>query len=359
MLFNMEFGITLFPDVSTEEKSAADYFRESYDIVEAAEALGFTHVRSIEHYFTPYGGNSPSSIMMLAGLARRTKAMKLITGAVIPAFNHPLKVAGELGMLDAMSEGRLYVGFGRAFLPHEFRRFEVSRDESRARFIEGIEQVDLLLREENVTSHGRFHSFEDTTSYPRPTQKPRPQFLIAANTSPESYEYAGRNGHWMMGVPMVAERLKANLDVYRKAWKEAGHPGRGKVFLAFHMFVDPDPERARRIAGAHVEAYFKSLLEATKELETELSKDYKGYEHHREQIEKLNIDVLIKNCAAWVGSPEQIRKQVQTYYDAVEGFDFAALQVNFHTLPFAEALRSVELFAREVMPHFTKMPALA
>jgi alkanesulfonate monooxygenase SsuD/methylene tetrahydromethanopterin reductase-like flavin-dependent oxidoreductase (luciferase family) len=358
MLDIMEFGITLFPDVSAEEKSAADYFRESYDIVAAAEQLGFTHVRSIEHYFTPYGGNSPSSIMMLAGLASRTKTMKLFTGAVIPAFNHPLKIAGELGMLDAMSNGRLYVGFGRAFLPHEFRRFGVSRDESRARFIEGLEQVERLLTEEHVTSRGQFHSFEDVTSYPRPTQKPRPQFLIAANTTAESFEYAGRHGHWMMGVPMVAEHLKKNLDVYRKAWKDAGHPGRGKLFLAFHMFADPDPARARRVAGHHVEQYFKSLMMAVEGMDKE-SRDYPGYEHHQEQFKKLNIDNLIANCAAWVGSPAEIREQIQRYYDAVDGFDFAALQVNFHTLPFDEAMRSVQLFAREVMPHFTTMPALA
>ena len=354
----MEFGITLFPDVSPEEKSAADYFRESYAIVERAEQLGYTHVRSIEHYFTGYGGNSPSSILMLTGLATRTKKMKLITGAVIPAFNHPLKIAGELGMLDAISNGRLYVGFGRAFLPHEFRRFEVSRDESIARFREGIEQVDRLLREEHVTCRGQFHSFEDVTSMPRPTQKPRPQFMIAANTTAESYQYAGRNGHWMMAVPMVAERLRANLDVYHNAWREAGHPGRGKVFLAFHMFVDPDPARARRIAGHHVEAYFKSLSWAVAELE-HVSKDYPGYEEHRKQIDALNLEKLIANDAAWVGSPEEVRRQIARYQEASGGFDFAAMQVNFHTLPFDEALRSIELFAREVMPHFVQAPALA
>ena len=177
----MEFGITLLPDVSAQEKSAQDYFRESLDIVEAAEPLGYTFTRSIEHYFTGYGGNSPSSILMLTAAARQTKTMKLITGAVIPAFNHPLKIAGELGMLDAISAGRLHVGFGRAFLPHEFRRFEVSRDESIARFREGIEQVDLLLSQENVTSHGRFHSFEDTTSMPRPTQTPTTSNMLPTN----------------------------------------------------------------------------------------------------------------------------------------------------------------------------------
>ena len=47
------------------------------------------------------------------------------TGAVLPVFNHPLKIAGEIGMLDAISNGRLECGFGRAFLPHEFQRLEL------------------------------------------------------------------------------------------------------------------------------------------------------------------------------------------------------------------------------------------
>lgn len=355
----MEFGITLFPDVSPEEKPAADYFRESFAIVERAEALGYTFVRSIEHHFTPYGGYSPSSILMLTALAARTKTMKLITGAVIPAFNHPLKIAGELGMLDAISDGRLMVGFGRAFLPHEFKRFGVSRDESQARFREGVEQVELLLTTERASARGTFHAFEETTTLPRPTQRPGPQFFIAANTTPATYEYAGRRGYYIMAVPMVAEQLRANMDAYRKAWADAGHPGRGKVFLAFHMFVDPDPARARRIAGDHVESYFRSLLEALHGIDEELSRDYAGYEKQREQIAKLNIDNLIAHCAAWVGTPAEVRDQIARYRDAIGGFDYAGLQVNFHTLPYDEALRSIELFAREVIPYFAGAPALA
>ena len=50
----------------------------------------------------------------------------------------PLKLAGEIGMLDGISNGRLEVGFARAFLPHEFAQFGVSLDESRRRFTEGL-----------------------------------------------------------------------------------------------------------------------------------------------------------------------------------------------------------------------------
>ena len=79
-------------------------------------------------------------------------------------------------MLDAISGGRFDVGFARAFLPHEFRRFGISPDTSVARFREGLEQIELLLTQENVSHRGQFHSFENVTSLPRPTQKPRPKF---------------------------------------------------------------------------------------------------------------------------------------------------------------------------------------
>src|SRR6202158_5843018 len=176
----MQFGVQFFPDVRPEERGAEQYFREALDIAEAADRLGYSHIRIVEHYFHHYGGYSPNPIVFLAAAAQRTKRARLVTGAVLPAFNNPLKLAGEIAMLDALSHGRLDVGFARAFLPHEFRRFGRSPDESVARFREGMEQVDLLLRHEGVTHRGRFHTFEDVTSLPRPTQKPRPKFYLAA-----------------------------------------------------------------------------------------------------------------------------------------------------------------------------------
>ncbi|MBV8423733.1 MAG: LLM class flavin-dependent oxidoreductase, partial [Candidatus Eremiobacteraeota bacterium] len=135
----MEFGVQFIPDVKPEEKPADVYFAEALQLCEDAEALGFTHVRTVEHYFHYYGGYSPNPIVFLSAVAQRTKRMRLVTGAVIPAFNHPLKIAGEVGMLDGISGGRLDVGFARAYLPHEFRRFGVSPNESVARYREGIE----------------------------------------------------------------------------------------------------------------------------------------------------------------------------------------------------------------------------
>jgi alkanesulfonate monooxygenase SsuD/methylene tetrahydromethanopterin reductase-like flavin-dependent oxidoreductase (luciferase family) len=165
----MEFGIQFFPAVGPHQKPADHYWREALELTQLAEQLGFTNVRTVEHYFLSYGGYSPDPLIFLSAAAALTRSMRLITGAVLPVFNNPLKLAGQIGMVDAISGGRLEVGFARAFLPHEFARFGISMDESRARFEEGLEQVRRLLEEEKVTARGRFHSFEDATSLPRPT----------------------------------------------------------------------------------------------------------------------------------------------------------------------------------------------
>src|SRR6201996_949038 len=191
----MQFGVQFFPNFQPAHKSAAEYFAQSLDIAEEADALGYSHARSVEHYFERYGGYSPNPMLFLAAAAQRTKTMRLVTGAVVPAFNNPLKLAGEIAMLDAISGGRFDVGFARAFLPHEFRRFNISPDESVARFREGLEQIELLLTQENVTHRGRFHAFENVTSLPRPTQKPRPKFYVAALNTRESFSFAGQNGY--------------------------------------------------------------------------------------------------------------------------------------------------------------------
>ena len=91
----MEAGINFFPDVTPQERPADIYFDECLRMVAQADELGFHHVRIVEHYFHRYGGYSPNPIVFLSAAAQRSRRIKLITGAVLPAFNHPLKLAGE------------------------------------------------------------------------------------------------------------------------------------------------------------------------------------------------------------------------------------------------------------------------
>src|SRR5215472_2067269 len=327
----LEFGMQFFPDIGPELKSAAEYFDESLRLIDFCDPYGWGHVRTVEHYFHPYGGYSPNPIVFLTAASQRTKKARLITGAVLPIFNSPLKLAGEIGMLDAISGGRIEVGFARAFLPHEFASFGVSVNESKARFAEGMEQVRQLLEQEQVASEGQFHKFPPTTSLPRPTQKPRPQFWIAAIATPESFENAGRLGHWIMAIPMAGG------------------------MLAFHMLCHENREEAAAIAREPLNRYLRSLVEAASDWTTgRSSADYPGYDKIIEGLSRQTFESQRASGSAWVGTPADIVEQAHEYHRKVGGFESASLQVNFNTVSYEHAAHSVRLFSEKVIPRFRR-----
>ena len=346
----MEFGIQFFPAVGPDQRSAEDYFSDCLALSVLADELGYSHVRTVEHYFTPYGGYSPSPIVFLAAVAARTRSVRLITGAVLPAFNHPLKLAGEIGMLDAISRGRLDVGFARAFLPHEFRRFGISPDESVARFREGVEQIELLLTQLNVTHNGKFHDIVETTSLPRPTQLPRPKFYVAATMNAESFAYAGSKGYSIMAIPMAGPTMRPVLQAYREAWRDAGHPGSGEVLLAFQMFVDEDGDRARAIAKPRIEKYLAAIVEASSDWANgTTSTDYPGYDKMVAKLKAETFESQLASGSAWVGTPTQVRAMIAQAREEYGTFEHASMQVNFYDLGLTEAARSLDLFSKEVI----------
>ncbi len=355
----MEFGIQFFPDVMPNEKSAKDYFDESLKLVELCDDYGFTHVRTVEHYFESYGGYSPNPIVFLTACAARTRNARLITGAVLPVFNNPLKVAGEAGMLDAISGGRLEMGFARAFLPHEFHRFGISLDESVERFDEGVAQIMRLIEDENVTMEGKFHSFENITSLPRPTQQKMP-YWTAAIATPASFEKAGRLGHSVMAIPMAGGTMVELIGLYRDAWKSAGHPGEGRVMLAFHMCCHEDNATAVEIARDNLNRYLNSLVtSASHWVGGETSKDYPNYGALITKLKEENFDSQVASGAAWVGTPDDLVERIRDYDASIGGFELASLQVNFNLISYEDAAHSMRLFGEKVIPHFSKTSAVA
>jgi alkanesulfonate monooxygenase SsuD/methylene tetrahydromethanopterin reductase-like flavin-dependent oxidoreductase (luciferase family) len=352
----MQVGIQFFPDIGPDVSSARDYWQQALSLVALCDRYGYSHVRTVEHYFHPYGGYSPNPVVFLAAAAQVTKRARLVTGAVLPAFNNPLKLAGELAMLDALCDGRLDIGFARAFLPHEFARFGVKLDESRARFDEGMEQVRLLLEQEDVTCEGRFHSFANVTSMPRPTQKPRPPFYAAALATKESFQRAGAAGHGIMAIPMAGGAMAELIGLYREAWLSAGHPGRGTVMLAFHMFCHQDQATAERIAREPLNRYLRSLVAAASDwMAGERSADYPGYDKIIAALSKDTFETQVEKCAAWVGTPQRILDTVATYRRQIGDFEIASVQVNFNDMALADAQASMRLFGEEVLPRLPRL----
>lgn len=346
----MRFGITYFPDVDPSHKGGRQYFAEALDFVEEADALGFDSVKIVEHYFTPYGGYSPDPLQFLAAASQRSRRMRLITGAVIPAFNHPLKLAGQIAMLDCISGGRLDVGVARAFLPHEFDAFGMSMDESRARYEEGIAALVRLLTEEGVTFDGAFHRFTGITSYPRPVQIPHPPIYVAAFRTAESFEWAGRMGYNIMISPFYLRpaELGEMVRLYRKVYAGSGHePGAEVVNINFRTYAAETDGEARQRAEKYVRHYIDMLLVPLRAWRGRPSGQYPGYDGFVDQVEKFPYDTMVEQ--AFIGSPQGIRDRIAYFTEICGGEIYPSIDFNYGNMPVEEARASLRLFAEEVM----------
>jgi len=150
------------------------------------------------------------------------------------------------------------------------------------------------------------------------------------------------------------------IKIYRDAWRAAGHAGRGRVMLAFHMFCAESRDQAAAIAREPLNIYLRSIVDAASEwMAGVASRDYPNYQKMIEFISKENFESQVEKGAAWIGTPHDIRNAIAAYDAQVDGFESASLQVNFGMIGQADAERSMRLFADAVMPHFQTKEVLS
>jgi natural product biosynthesis luciferase-like monooxygenase protein len=350
----VRFGINFFPSFRPEDSTTADYYEQCLRIAAKADELGYNSIKTVEHSFYDYGGHSPNPCVFLSAIAARTKRVRLITGAVIPAFHHPAHLGGELAMLDNMSRGRLDAGFGRAFLPKEFEVYGVPMSESRGRFEEAIGIIKRLWTEDRVSVNGRFWQFEDVHLMPRPVQKPHPPIWIAAISSEESFAFAAKNGFNLMIVPYAGKpgQLQEFVKTYRRVWAESGHkPGAEQIQVAQFCYVAEKSEEAHRGFERIAKRYLETFADAVQSWTGRNETDYPGYDKMVAGILATTPEKIIAQGGAFVGSPDEVAKQVQQCIDVFGPIE-PSMQINFGGSSDAEAFRTVELLATKVFPRF-------
>ena len=349
----MRFGINFFPSFRPEDGTTADYYDQCLRIAARADELGYHSIKTVEHSFFDYGGHSPNPCVFLSAIAARTRRIRLVTGAVIPAFHHPAHLGGDLAMLDNMSRGRLDAGFGRAFLPKEFEVYGVPMAESRERFEEAIDMILKLWTQEWVSVRGTYWTLDDVRLMPRVVQTPHPPVWIAAISTEESFVYAARHGFNLMIVPYAGRpgQLQDYVAMYRRLWAESGH-ARGAEQIQVAQFCYVAEQRAEAMAGFRriCRRYLETFADAVQSWQGRSSDQYPGYDKMVASILATTPETIIEQGGAFVGTPDDVVDQVQRCRDQFGGDIEPSMQINFGGSTDAEAFRTLELVAARVMP---------
>lgn len=185
----MKFGLFYeWPNPTT--KDWKQLFEQGMEQIQYSEEMGYDFVLIAEHHFSNYG-NSPAPLLQAMYIAQHTKRIKIATGILVLPIWQPLRLAEEVAVLDNLSDGRFICGVGRGYQPHEFNRFGITSEESRGRFLETLDVLELAWTSDtSFTYDGQYVKItEETVVWPKPLQKPHPPLWLAG-TSADSIKLA-------------------------------------------------------------------------------------------------------------------------------------------------------------------------
>ena len=331
----MEFGI--FDHVDASGVPLQEFYDNRFKIVEAYDRGGFYCYHVAEHHQTPLG-LAASPAVYLAGVAQRTKQLRFGPLVYTLPLYHPLRLTEEICMLDQMSGGRMQVGIGRGISPLETKGYGVDPAERLERY-EDIRQVMMQgLTQKSVNFKGKFFSFDNVPMELEPFQKPHPPIWIGASSA-ESAARAARNGHNFVSLSTSAETRKLT-DSYRAAWKEAhGDTPLPKLGLGRFIVVGDSDAAALAVARRAYKVWHDSFHHLWRKHGTAPTQGERARE----------FDEIMDGGRGVAGTPATCIKMLRTQL-AEAGVNYSVGQFVFGDMSLAEALGSIDLFVREVMP---------
>ena len=227
------------------------------DQVESLDRLGLDLVWFTEHHFVE-DGYLPSWIPVAAAMAARTRQVRFSCDVCLLPFNHPLRLAEDLAVLDNLSGGRVEIGVGMGYAPHEFRGFGLPVSRRVSLTDEGLAVLRLAFAGDRFSFTGKRYAFDNVKIAPGYVQPGGPPLWVAAMAEAGA-ERAARHG-----ANLLPQGPRARtLDHWRA---RVGDPDRFRIGIIRSCLVTDDPERdwarVRAAERRRMEVYNRFRAEA-------------------------------------------------------------------------------------------------
>ena len=331
----MEFGV--FDHLDRGDLPLKDFYEARLKLIEAYDRAGFYAYHVVEHHSTPLG-MAPSPSVFLCAVAQRTRRLRFGPLVYALPLHHPLRLIEEICMLDQLSGGRLEIGFGRGSSPVEIALYGQDPAKAQRIYAEALHVILQGLSERRVRCQGEFFSFDNVPMELEPLQKPHPPVWYGVH-SVESAERAARLGFNIVSLD-AARETRAFADRYREVWRETRGETEAMPKIGVSRFIviaDSDQE-ALSVARRAYPKWHRSFYH--------LFRLYGGGPAHPRPPD---FEGLAEAGQGIAGSPERVGAFLQSQLTESEA-TYLVGQFAFGDLSLSEALRSVELFTRHLMP---------
>ncbi len=365
----MKFGI--FHELSVAKPwhplSEHEVYHNALAQVELADELGFDQSWAVEHHFLEEYSHCSAPEVFLAAAAMRTKRIRLGHGIVVslPPFSHPVRSAERAAALDIISNGRLEFGTGRSATWTELGGFGCDPDLTKEMWDEVLHAIPKMWMNDTFSHEGKFFSMPERPVIPKPLQKPHPPLWVAVS-SPETAIQAGQRGIGCLGVSIgTPQEYVQRVADYRQAIKSCEPAGafvNDQVNGVSFMYVDETDEEARNwgtklaYTFSHLAAHLVGISSVypTPAYKTPcLLFSIRG---GGDEKAPGGGGVIREGMA--IGSPQTVIKNLKMWEEI--GVDRMLLIINTgEVIPQERVLKSLRLFAEEVMPAFDRPGAMA
>ncbi|MEM7173626.1 MAG: LLM class flavin-dependent oxidoreductase [Pseudomonadota bacterium] len=339
MLFSKQLS-AYFPD---KEYGGKRLYQDMLDQAVLSDRTGFDSVSITEHHLINIL-MMPAPLQFAVKIADATEKVKILTAvAVLPL--HDMRVyAGEVVAADIFTEGRLMLGVGRGAFAYEMDRMGVPLEISREKFDESLNVLQALLSCEEVSWDGKYYKFDPLTIMPRPATKNGPPIMMAV-LIPEAIYHCTKRGFHIQTTPLSGDHrhMLDQIEAFHRGKAELGDDGRHLTLsLSRVAFVAKnDMDRKKKIEAAYdYYSRFDNVFTGP------------GIVNHGEidpLPRKQTIDELAESLL--ICTPEEMIEKLTPYQEA--GVDRVILNMNFGASQ-EETLESIQVFAEEVMPHFSR-----
>lgn len=349
----MKFGVFLSPWHPPGQNPTRALHRD-LELIEHLDRLGFDEVWIGEHQSGGYELITSPEVF-IAAAAERTRHIRLGTGVSGVVYHHPFMLAGRMVLLDHLTRGRAMFGMGPGSLVQDAEMMGLDYMQGRGRLEEGLEAITHLLRsDEPLSMKTDWFELVDARLQLRPYTEPSMELAVAAVRSATGPHLSARFRTSLLSI--AATDPKGGFDFIAETWKyceeEAAKYGhtvdRRNWRLVSGMHVTPTLEQAieetRYGIGGMLRFYHTGPFRSDEEVDVEAML---ANTPHEDLVEATNSSGF-----ASFGTPEMAKAAIQRLWDQTNG-GFGTLLIGLHEVADPDAtFRSLELFARKVMPEF-------
>ncbi len=207
---------------------------------------------------------------------------------------------------------------------------------------------------ERFSFHGKFFEIEDLSVVPKPVQQPHPPILVAANTV-ETYEQMGKLAYPILTASQITTypKLRELIPLYRQAREAAGHaPARSQdITVLSPTYVAVDPAQVRREIEPSIKHFLQSLINAFPASGDGKGSSNKLLQEAADSLRKTTYE-QVNQVMGIFETPDLCVERIKKLQDE---FNMGRMLCWFNPggqVPHAQVMRSMELFAAKVMPHF-------